>query len=280
MLQLTVPSSDRVYRLEGSPEDLSVVGGIRANGGIWEPHITAVMQRYIRPDSVCLDIGANIGVFTLIMSGLASNGHVYSFEPSSKNMAFLRQNLVANHVANVTPVQIALWDQKCEMEFFYIDELAGCAFIEVESNREAFDRIASVVTQPWMKKDNLHCRHELVPCERLDAFVADTGLSRLDWIKLDAEGAEAAVLNGAQETLARFRPQIIAEFNPACMIHYFARQPRQYFELLASTHPLISIIEANGALSHVPDYSFLEERIENGKGWEDLFCQPASSSAA
>ena len=69
-----------------------------------------VMQRFIADDSVCLDVGANIGAMTLVMSDLASKGAVFAFEPSSRNATFLRENLARNSRSNVTVFQNALFD--------------------------------------------------------------------------------------------------------------------------------------------------------------------------
>jgi hypothetical protein len=59
------------------------------------------------------------------------------------------------------------------------------------------------------------------------------------------------------------------------MIEYFSQQPRDYFELLQRLYPRISLVSEGGVLTPIPDYSFLANRIEKGKGWEDLFCLPA-----
>ena len=273
MSGLTLSCLGRTFSIEGSSHDLSVVGSLKAANGSWEPHITAVMERYIREDSVCFDIGANVGVFSLVMGAIASSGHVYAFEPSSRNFGFLRQNLDGNRITNVTPSQTALWHANGEVDFFYIEELAGCAFVDVPGNRSPFNRIQSVVTQPWMNEGALHCQHERVHCQRLDDFVVESGISRLDLIKLDVEGAEISVIAGAHETLLRFRPFLVTEFNPACMRHYFDIQPSAYFEALGQIYSRISVIEESGTLT-AADFSLLSERIESGKGWEDLFCQP------
>jgi len=275
MITLALPFFQRACYLQGSPHDLSVMGCLKASGGVWEPHLASVMRRYIREDAICLDIGANIGVFTLIMSALAGRGHVYAIEPSSLNVGYLRENLITNNATNVTLFQRALWDKECQADLFHVEELAGCSFIEIEGDgRSAFDRIKSVVTQPWMNESTLHCRHERINCQRLDDFASEVGLDRLNWIKLDAEGAEAAVLTGGLNTISHHRPGLITEFNPACMIQYFRQQPSEYFELLMRLYPVISLIEETGELTQISDYPFLAERLDKGKGWVDLLCSP------
>jgi FkbM family methyltransferase len=185
----------------------------------------------ISRDAVCLDIGANIGIFTLVMSSLAAEGHVFAIEPSSRNLMFLRENLRLNDIANVTVLQNALWDRSCDLELFYLDELAGCSFLQTSRiHQAAMRKIRAVVTQPWLDTTTLHDYSETVPCTRLDDLAVSIGLNRLDFIKLDAEGAEMAVLSGAQDTLMRYRPRLITEFNPACMIQYFEQDPSEYYD--------------------------------------------------
>src|SRR5215510_6752996 len=90
--------SNRQFHLSGSAIDKSVVGAIEQAQGIWEPHVTRLMARLIRPDHVCLDIRANIGVYTLVMSDLACQGRVHAFEPASMNFDYLQKNIADNQL--------------------------------------------------------------------------------------------------------------------------------------------------------------------------------------
>jgi FkbM family methyltransferase len=233
----------------------------------------SIMKRRLATDAVCMDIGANIGIFTLIMSTLCPDGHVFAIEPSSRNLSYLRENLQVNQVSNVTVLQHALWDRACDLDLFYIEELAGCSFLETSRNQSAgMSKIKAVVTQPWVDTIVSHDQPEVVSCVRLDDLAVSIDLKRLDFVKLDAEGAEIAVLGGGIDTLSRYRPALVAEFNPACMIRYFERDPMEYYNLLTRFYPDIFLIESTGELTRVAGYAWLEERIATGKGWEDLFC--------
>jgi FkbM family methyltransferase len=206
------------------------------------------------------------------MSGLAWNGRVYAFEPSSRNMMFLRNNIVSNHVSNVSTFENALWDGPGELQSFHVEELAGCSFVVGHSDESGLQKLKSVVTQPWMDEIVLHRHCDRVECLRLDDFMRENRLQRLDFVKLDAEGAEIAVINGSAETIRRYPPNLLTEFNPACMKQYFGHDPRSYFELLSSLYPNIFLIENTGALTAVHSYPWLAQRVEVGKSWEDLFC--------
>jgi FkbM family methyltransferase len=273
MFPLKTPFSERTYRVNGSTNDRSVIAALVATGGYWEPHLMSIMKSRLPSNAICMDIGANIGIMTLIMGDLCSDGGVFAVEPSSRNLVFLKENLQFNQISNVTVLQYALWDRPCDMDLFYIDELAACAFLEPNRTHESgIRKIKAVVTQPWLATVTLHHQSETVSCVRLDDLAVSIDLKRLDFIKLDAEGAENAVLRGGLHTLHRYHPALIAEFNPACMTRYFDRDPTDYYNLLASIYPNISLIESTGELTPVVEYALLQERIVTGKGWEDIFC--------
>jgi FkbM family methyltransferase len=271
LVTLKTPFADHAYLLAGSAKDRSIIGALQATAGVWEPYVMNVMKAFIAHDSVCLDIGANIGAMTLVMSGLASRGEVFAFEPCSRNATFLRENLIRNSASNVTVLQKALFDRTSQIELFYVDELGACSFLET-GDRTGLEKIKAVVTQEWMQQVELHCDREKVECVRLDDWAAAMPLHRLDFIKLDAEGAETQVIQGGLQTIMRFQPKLVTEFNPACMIQYFDRQPQQYYALLTIIYPKLMLIESTAELSAIPNYEWLDRRIQTGKGWEDLLC--------
>ena len=73
---LRTPFDDGQFVVLGSSDDRSVVEALRYGNGLWEPHIMQVMHRYLRVDHVCFDSGANLGIYTLVMSKLAPEGSV------------------------------------------------------------------------------------------------------------------------------------------------------------------------------------------------------------
>ena len=133
-------------------------------------------------------------------------------------------------------------------------------------------RIKTVVSQDWVQQIELHCEREKVECVRLDDWATAVRLDRLDFVKLDAEGAEHQVIEGGAQTLMRFHPKLVTEFNPPCMIQYFSGRPQEYYTLLGTIFPRLMLIESTGELSPIPNYEWLDRRIKTGKGWEDLLC--------
>ncbi len=118
---------------------------------------------------------------------------------------------------------------------------------------------------------------ETVAAIPLDAWVGENGLNRIDLIKLDVEGAEARVLQGAENVLRRYAPILITEYAPSCHQSFLGAKPQAYFEQLQDLFARVFIIEENGSLSRIEDWSALSTRIDNGKGWEDLACMPRNA---
>lgn len=144
----------------------------------FSPHVR------IRPGDVVFDLGANVGTSAMLFSPLAGpTGHVFSFEPVFHQV--LQRNLEENGIRNVTVVPSGVADRTGEIEFTITD--AG-----IDS------RIAT---------GRARGRNEAMPVIALDDFVAARGLERVDFIKMDIEGAEELAIRGAFDLIARCRPR-------------------------------------------------------------------------
>jgi FkbM family methyltransferase len=155
-----------------------------------------LIRDHLPVDGVFLDVGANQGELTLIAARQARRGRVIAFEPVPRWFAMLEENVRRNGWSHVTVVNRALSDREAEVEMYTSEE--GRTNEGLSSLRSTGDRnvpVATVSTLP------------------LDAFVEREGLSRVDLIKIDVEGAERAVIDGASRTLERFRPNLILEWN-------------------------------------------------------------------
>lgn len=135
-------------------------------------------------DWVTLDVGANVGVYSMLMSRLSPEGHVHAFEPTA-TAELLRKNLAAQGIGNVTVRQVAMGNQAGMLDES-IYRIWGAA-----PERQHYD------------------------FNTLDRFVTEAGLARVDCIKIDVDGFDLEVLKGAEKTLERFNPWVIIELNHA-----------------------------------------------------------------
>lgn len=138
----------------------------------------ALLRRLIRPGMTVVDIGANIGIYTRFFSELAAaSGRVHAFEPAPSNYKRLQEN--TEHFANVSLKQAAVGDRSGTIRLFVSDEL--------NVDHRTFD-----------SGDG---RKEIdVPVVSLDEYF--TAGHRVDLIKIDVQGYELSVLQGAKRVLA------------------------------------------------------------------------------
>ena len=163
--------------------------------GCHEPHIVEWIQHVVRPGSVCLDIGANVGAHTLVMARAAGPaGRVIAFEPHPELARRLRENIGLNAYRQVDVVEAAISDKDGNAAFFGFEPGAF---------RQG---ISSLVPDERAK-------HELSVATLDGASLARRfGLERLDFVKIDVEGHDAVVVRALLETLERYRPLVIFEY--------------------------------------------------------------------
>lgn len=163
--------------------------------GIWDDFIRAAVFARLAPGAVILDVGASVGAWTVPMARrLNAAGHVYAFEPVPANRRRLERAVACNGLRNVTVSPLALGDGSRQVDMWLRSSQTG-----------ADSGTAAVVLT-----GTGHLTVSMCP---LDDWALQTGLERLDFIKLDVEGAEFLVLAGAEQALTRFRPLILAEFD-------------------------------------------------------------------
>lgn len=186
--------------------------------GTYEPELRALMRQYLVPGGVAVDIGANVGWHTLLMARLVGpSGCVLAVEANPSVRERLSEHLQANRLSNVTIVPCAVGDQPGRLRFLAppVDSIgAGDGHVAGENDKDSQHVVETEVTT-------------------LDAFAEQEGLQRLDFVKIDVEGFEWPVLQGAAETFAKFRPVVCFEFNyiytgrgegdPEALRDYFGR---------------------------------------------------------
>lgn len=256
--------SGRTFDIVGSDADDSVFNSIKQHDGAWEPQIMDLLAKLVGPDDVCLDIGANLGAHTLVMSELAKK--VFAFEPSFINSGFLSENVTSNGLDNVSVQKIGLGKSAGQQEFTHLVGLAGCSFLTPE------EPVEDVLMKAWGQ--NLERVTETVQIETLDQWAASNKIDRLDFVKMDAEGSELAVLDGGAKTFERFKPKLIVELNKNTLSLYYGIQPDAFFDRLSSIYKYIYIIsdERHKVPVRAKSYQDVEKELVPGHHWADLLC--------
>jgi FkbM family methyltransferase len=166
-------------------------------GGSFEPNEFVFLRSVLRPGMVFLDGGANDGLYSLFAARqLGPDGIVIAVEPSEREYERLVANLSVNRLATVRPQKVALGKEQ------------GTGTLAIaEQGHEGQNTMGTSVSNPTVETT----RHESVVVDTIDELVIREELTRLDFLKLDVEGSEVDVLEGARETIGRFRPLMLLE---------------------------------------------------------------------
>jgi len=164
------------------------------------PHYMWIRDR-LRPGDTVLDCGANLGLFATMMAArVGPTGAVHAFEPSPRARHDLARVVHLNELSWVVISPFAVAD-KCGQATF-------CDVLENDVRREASHLSTAVRFTANLAKQSIE-----VPTITLDRYLAETGV-RPRLVKIDVEGAELEVLDGARDCLRRFRPLLVIEIHP------------------------------------------------------------------
>lgn len=187
--KLTVPEEGEGFAIREIMDDY-IIHVIQRK--VWEPETTKIVKEQVKEGSICVDVGASIGYFTLLFASLGAK--VYSIEPTGNQFKYLKKNVELNgYNDKVVLLNIAAWDKQ-------------------EAIRNTIIRVNKGV-------------FPVIDGYPLDAFIA----SKVDFIKIDVDGSEPRVLKGLIKTIEKtpqlkmvieYYPQLIEELgnNPADMM--------------------------------------------------------------
>lgn len=179
--------------------------------GVYEPFETELVKKEIRKGDVVLDIGANIGYYTLIFAKLVSEeGKVFAFEPDPTNFALLKKNIEINEYKNVILVQKAVSNKTGKIRLYLSeDNKADHRIYDSHDGRQSIE-IESI---------------------RLDDYFKNYD-RKIAFIKMDIEGAEGGALQGMTNLLKENKNvKIATEFWPIG-VKKFGMEPEEYLKLL------------------------------------------------
>jgi FkbM family methyltransferase len=203
------------------------------------------------------DVGANIGVFALVMSRLAPGGRVFAFEPAAENFDYLEKNLAANGATNVVAERCAVYDESGTVPFVFSPASPSGSFVSRGTGHAGESQPVEAVS--------------------MDDYVEGRGLSRVDLVMVDAEGAEMAVLRGAARTLETFRPALLVEINPVSLRRFGGASFRELVDVLREGRTLFSISEG-GLPARIATDRHLELLLRE-EGVVDVLCLPDRHAA-
>jgi FkbM family methyltransferase len=204
---------------------------------IWKAKIYDDLRFPIQPNDVIVDIGAHIGGFAIRAAKLAHNGNVYAYEASSKNYALLEKNRQLNNTEHLHIHNNAVSHQSGAMEFF------------MPSDNGALGSLMQETNSPM----------EMVEATTLAEIIKVNNIQRIDYLKMDVEGAEYDILfNCSDETLSKIR-RIVMEY------HEFEGDQQNH-------HDLGNLLKSHGFHVSVEDGIFPQKFLFGTgiiKAWRD-----------
>ena len=159
------------------------------------------IKSILKKDDIFIDIGANVGCFSLIASELVGeNGSVHAFEPVKYVADRLEYNLSLNNIENVSIVRKAVFDKVTTLDLFV-------------SSQENLG-MSSI-----LRHDTESGESEKVSAIDLDSYISDEKINKVKLIKIDIEGAEIFALEGMKESLKKFKPHLLIEVSNQVLKH-------------------------------------------------------------
>ena len=185
-----VPKSAVVPVLQGPLRGKKVVAGSGVHGywlGTYEISTSKALLRHVSAGDIVFDIGAHAGYFSLLFSRLVGKaGKVFAFEPLPGNIQFLKKHLDLNKCMNVELIEAAVSEKSGRSRFMIgQDSFSGHL---VKSGEQGEGHFINIIA--------------------LNDFVRQRSLDRVDFIKIDVEGAELDVLVGARPILKHMQPTL------------------------------------------------------------------------
>ena len=209
------------YQVCVQPRDAAIARGIIATHD-YEPHVRRAVRDRLDTGNVVVDIGANVGCIALMAATIVGEaGMVVAVEPNPDNLQMLYAGIVLNGLANV--------------------RVLPCAA-----------SIRSEVLSLSHDTSNTHLLAARAPgqrCTYTQTVALDEALAwlpRLDLVKFDVEGYEIDAFDGFQASIEKYRPALVIEFNPRCLVHLHQREPAALLDRLLALYPSVRATSAFG----------------------------------
>ena len=220
--------------------------------GIYEPFETELLKKLIKKNNIIIDVGANIGYYTLIATKCAGkNGKVYAFEPDPTNFAILKKNANINGYNNIILTQKAISNKTGKAKLYLCTKNTADHKIYDDGTNRKFIEIDSI---------------------RLDDFFKNFN-EEINLIKIDTQGAEGHVLQGMISLIERNKNiKIIIEFWPSGLQKDGFNPKDLLMSLKKHGFNLYIINEKSERLEPVNIDSLLKQYVSEARGHPSLLC--------
>lgn len=224
-----------------------------------------LLKKFIKPESIIIDLGCNYGCMTLALSQICSAGRVYAFDGSKKLVNCCQETLKANDVTNVEVHCEVLSGQDSQVAFFETPNVESSNFtVSILDNREA-----PPVNQTNFSKN---IRQSL----SLESICSKYKINKPEFVKIDCEGSEFEIISGIKDKNYFKETVFLLEFNTFAQIMYKKILPQDALTILFQNFSEVYKIEKNGKLQKLVNIpkntdNFLNNNLYGGFV-DDLIC--------
>lgn len=242
-----------------NPDD-KVITPALVNYGVWEPLETAVLRRQLHEGDTFIDVGANVGYYTLIASRLVGpTGRVVAFEPDPTNCGLLRRSVEANGLKNVIVEQKALSNQPGTLKLYLEEDNKGGHKVFAFGGQRPFVEVEAVRLDDYLKNDR----------------------RRIGLIKIDTEGAEGAILQGMHETLRQHQDvKLLVEFFPMLLHTFGSDAAKMLGDLESMEFELRDVNERNFQMTPVTAKDLLARHKPDQLSYTNLLLERSPQAKA
>lgn len=209
--------------------------------GSYEADETTFLKSVFRDGEVFLDIGANLGWYSLVLGRQCPASRIYAFEPIPSTVTVLAKNIRLNHLDNIETICMGMFDKEDELNFLFAPDVSGATSLKLTGQSRGRTSIQNVV-----------CR-----TTTLDIFCASRNIVP-SLLKIDVEGAELMVVQGGRKTLEH-TPIILMELLRKWS-REFGYHPNDVFALLEEYGYRAWVFTDDGRLQPCPQVT--EETVQ------------------
>jgi len=225
---------------------------------VWEPYQTLVTKKFLQNNTEFIDIGANIGYYSILAASIVKTGHITSFEPEPNNFEILKKNVILNNLENVNLHQLAVTSKNGET-LLYLNSIGNAGDHRIFSKN--------------LSNENENRRNIKITSITLDEFLIHCPVP--DIIKMDIQGSEMLAIKGMKKTLEDSKRLIIfTEFWPEG-ISATGESPIEFLSSLSDYgFNIFEINEAHNKIEKKSNEQLLDENVRNSEKYKEtsLIC--------
>ncbi|BAZ05138.1 FkbM family methyltransferase [Calothrix sp. NIES-3974] len=221
--------------------------------GIFETREIEFMRQTLKQNDIFFDIGANGGIYTVIAAKqVGKNGHVYAFEPGERELKLLRHNIAINNLTNVTVIERGVSNEKGTAKFGISRDGAMNSLLKTNHPGQEIEEWQTIETTT------------------LDDIIQEFNIKKVDFIKIDVEGAEKKVFEGSRNLLeSQDNVVILFEASDLTAVR-FGYTVNDFLKELISVNLIVYYFDKDGNIlklsqdklrSKITGYNFIASKI-------------------